>query len=150
MPSTLSLHPITSSSIISKKALHQIYLEHQNILHKLQTLKNRARIKQRLLVITLLDLKNAFGEVHHNLIKTVLDYHHIPDQIKAIIENLFTDFQTLIITSEFWTPFIAVGLGVLEGEPIASVLSCSTCVLIHLSNALKQKNTNSLVSQVIY
>jgi hypothetical protein len=29
---------------------------------------NKAWIKQRSLVITLLDLKNAFGEVHHNLI----------------------------------------------------------------------------------
>ena len=32
---------------------------------------NIARIKQRSLVITLLDLKNAFGEVHHNLIQSV-------------------------------------------------------------------------------
>ena len=29
---------------------------------------NNARIKQRSVVITLFDLKNAFGEVHHNLI----------------------------------------------------------------------------------
>ena len=36
---------------------------------------NKARIKQRSLVITLLDLKNAFGEVHHNLILSVLGYH---------------------------------------------------------------------------
>ena len=28
---------------------------------------NKARIKQRSVVITLLDLKNVFGEVHHNL-----------------------------------------------------------------------------------
>ena len=28
--------------------------------------------KQRSLVIALLDLKNAFGEVHHNLIQTAL------------------------------------------------------------------------------
>jgi hypothetical protein len=42
---------------------------------------NQARIKQRSVVITLLDLKNAFGEVHHNLIQSVLDYHHIPEQI---------------------------------------------------------------------
>jgi hypothetical protein len=34
---------------------------------------NKARIKERSLVITLLGLKNAFGEVHHNLIQTVLD-----------------------------------------------------------------------------
>ena len=39
---------------------------------------NKARLKQRSVVITLLDVKNAFGEVHHNLIKSVLDYHHIP------------------------------------------------------------------------
>ena len=32
---------------------------------------NTARIKQKSLVITLLDLKNAFGEVHHNLIPSV-------------------------------------------------------------------------------
>ena len=39
---------------------------------------NKARLKQCSVVITLLDLKNAFGEVHHNLIRCVLDYHHIP------------------------------------------------------------------------
>jgi hypothetical protein len=33
---------------------------------------NKARIKQRSLVITLLDLKNAFGEVHHNLVTPYL------------------------------------------------------------------------------
>ena len=38
---------------------------------------NKARIKLRSLVITLLDLKNAFGEVHHNLIQFVFGYHHI-------------------------------------------------------------------------
>ena len=41
---------------------------------------NKAQIKQRSLVISLLDLKNAFGEVHHNLITSVLDYHHVPNQ----------------------------------------------------------------------
>ena len=42
---------------------------------------NQAKIKQRSVVITLLDLKNAFGEVHHNLIQSVLDYHHIPKDV---------------------------------------------------------------------
>ena len=34
---------------------------------------NTARSKQRSLIITLLDLKNAFGEVHHNLITSVVN-----------------------------------------------------------------------------
>ena len=77
---------------------------------------NTARSKQRSLIITLLDLKNAFGEVHHNLITSVLNYHHIPEHIKLIINDLYTDFKTSIITSSFQTPFIPVRRGVLQGD----------------------------------
>ena len=83
---------------------------------------NKARIRQRSVVITLLDLKNAFGEVHHNLIQSVLDYHHIPDYIKFVIKNLYTDFKTSIITSQFQTPFLTVGRGVLQGDCMSPLL----------------------------
>ena len=82
---------------------------------------NNARTKQRSLIITL-DLKNAFGEVHHNLIHEVLEYYHIPDHIKNIICNLYTDFQTSIITEQFNTPFITVNRGVLQGDCFSSLL----------------------------
>ena len=49
---------------------------------------NKAPVKQRTLVITLLDLKNAFVEVHHNLIPEVIKYHHIPLHIQKLIANL--------------------------------------------------------------
>jgi hypothetical protein len=77
---------------------------------------NTARIKQRSLVITLLDLKNAFGEQHHNLIYEVLQYHHMPDPMNDLIRSLYTNFQTSIITEKFSTPFITVGRGVLQGD----------------------------------
>ena len=83
---------------------------------------NNARTKQRSLIITLLDLKNAFGEVHHKLIHEVLEYHHIPDHIKNIIRNLYTDFQTSIITEQFNTPFITVNRGVLQGDCLSPLL----------------------------
>ena len=83
---------------------------------------NQARTKQRSLVITLLDLKNAFGEVHHNLIQSVLSYHHIPDHIKILIQSLYTDFRTSVITSQFNTPFIHVGRGVLQGDCLSPLL----------------------------
>ena len=76
---------------------------------------NKARIKQRSLVITLLDLKNAFGEVHHNWIPAVLSYHHIPDEIQHLIRSLYTDFHTSFVTDSYQTPFIKVGRGVLQG-----------------------------------
>ncbi len=41
--------------------------------------------------IILLDLRNAFGEVHHKLIQAVLQYHQIPDHFQNCIENLYND-----------------------------------------------------------
>ena len=83
---------------------------------------NTARTKQRSIVITLLDLKNAFGEVHHNLIYEVLKYHHVPNHIKNLICSLYTDFQTSIITEQFNTPFITVGRGVLQSDCLSPLL----------------------------
>ena len=84
---------------------------------------NTARTKQRSIVITLLDLKNAFGEVHHNLIHEVLEYHHVPNHIKNLIGSLYTNFQTSILTEQFNTPFITVGCGVLQGDCLSPLLS---------------------------
>lgn len=70
----------------------------------------------------MLDLKNAFGEVHHNLIQSVLRYHHIPDHMRTLIKSLYTDFQTSIITTDFCTPFITVGRGVLQGDCLSPLL----------------------------
>ena len=97
---------------------------------------NKARTKQRSLVITLLDLKNAFGEVHHNLIQTALDYHHIPDHIKSLVKSLYTDFKTSILTNEFRTPFISVGRGVLQGDCLSPLLFnlCFNTFLQHIKS----------------
>ncbi len=83
---------------------------------------NQARLKQRSLVITLLDLKNAFGLVRHNLISTVLRYHHIPESIENLVSNLYNDFNTSIMTKEFSTPFIKVENGVLQGDCLSPLL----------------------------
>ena len=77
---------------------------------------NKARVKQRSLVITLLDLKNAFGEVHHIFVPKVLKYHHIRLHIQTISGNLYSNFHTSIITKSFKTPCIKVGRGHLQGD----------------------------------
>ena len=89
---------------------------------QMSTIIDKARIKQRSLVITLLDLKNAFGEVHHNLMYEVLRYHHIPDHIISLIKSLYTGFQTSIITSNFQTPYIPIRKGVLRGDCLSPLL----------------------------
>ena len=99
---------------------------------------NNARIKQRSVVITLLDLKNAFDEVHHNLISEVLTYHHISDHIQILISSLYSNFQTSIISNSFKTPFISVGRGVLQGDCL-SLLTFNLCFNTFINYISAQK-----------
>ena len=83
---------------------------------------NHSKRKQRSIVITLIDLKNAFGEVHHNLIKCILEYHHVPFEIQSLVESLYKDFQTSILTKSYSTPFIPINRGVLQGDCLSPLL----------------------------
>ena len=104
---------------IQKGFTHQISgtLEHTLMMSHII---DKARIKQRSLVKTLLDLKNAFGEVHHNLIKSVLSYHHVPEKI--LISSLYINYKTSIITDKFFTPAIPIKRGVLQGDCLSPLL----------------------------
>ena len=66
--------------------------------------------------MTLLDLRNAFAEVHHNLIYCVLEYRHVPENIREIVKNLYCCFKTSILTDEFVTDFVHMQKGVLQGD----------------------------------
>ena len=69
---------------------------------------NQARKKKRSVVITLLYMKNAFGEVQHNLIIEVFKNRNILEFIQTLISNLYTDFYTIMMTSQHQTPFIRI------------------------------------------
>ena len=54
----------------------------------LSYLINHARKKQKTLTITLIDLRNTFAEVHHTLIDTISEYHHVDQQVRDIVRLL--------------------------------------------------------------
>ena len=116
-------------------------LEHTSMM---ASIIDKGSIKQRSVVITLIDLKNAFGEVHHNLIKEVLNHPHVPPSIQILISNRYENFPTAIITDNFTSPAIPVGRGVLQGDSLRSLFS--TYALIHLCNSLSKRNTSNSVS----
>ena len=73
-------------------------LEHNELLAHL--LKDAKR-SQRSIVVTLLDLKNAFGEVHHNLIKAALRYHHLPHEFVQIFTDIYeNNYITVAVNNE--------------------------------------------------
>ena len=88
---------------------------------------NHARRKQRSLCVSLVDLKNAFGEVHHDLIKAVLDYHHVPPAISALVRSLYDGFKTSVARDGYVTNPIRVDRGVLQGDRLSPLL-LSMCV----------------------
>ena len=73
---------------------------------------NHARGKQHQIIITLLDLKNAFGEVDHLLLLKTLEYHHIPENIKLVISEYYDDYVITIATDQYKTDPLIVGKGV--------------------------------------
>ena len=81
-----------------------------------------AKLKQRTLVITLLDLKNAFGEVHHKLIIEILKYHHLPNEVQNMISDLYGNFTARIACKDYITGPILVERGVLQGDGLSPLL----------------------------
>ena len=77
---------------------------------------NNTRKSQRFLTVTFLDIRNAFGEVHHNLINCILEYHRVPENIREIVKNLYSCFKISILTDEFFTDFVHKQKGVLQGQ----------------------------------
>ena len=97
----------------------------------LTSVLKHAKNKQQQLLITLFDLKNAFGEVYHNLIKTVLKYHHIPPIIINLINSLYTDYFISITAKDFIANPIKVNRGVLQGDCLSpSIFNLCVNVLI--------------------
>ena len=75
----------------------------------------------RSLVVTLLDLKNAFGEVHHNLIRESLKYHHLPDIFVDLFNSIYSDCSISVSANNQWTDPIGIKKGVLGHIQIGCV-----------------------------
>ena len=103
---------------------------------------NKARIKQRSVVITLLDLKNAFG-----MCIIILLHSFLPTMIYLKASNLLS--QVFIPTSKHllswiitnFQPFLSAGESC---KVIASALYFLTCASTLSFSSLKQRNSNNL------
>ena len=84
---------------------------------------NHARQKEkRSLVVTLIDSKNAFGEVHHELIRAILHFHHIPRFIEKFILHLHDGFHISVAANGFLMDPIPVQGGVLQGDRLSQLI----------------------------
>jgi len=88
----------------------------------LEPLVKSAKREQRSLVVCLLDLKNAFGEVKHKLIETSLNYHHLPAEIVFILRQIYQNNFVVVSMNKKVTIPMKVEHGVLQGDPCSPLL----------------------------
>ena len=81
---------------------------------------NQARNKHKF--VTLLDLKNGFGEVDHRLMLRLLVYHHLPAEIKRLIIDYYDNCAISVGTDDCSTEPIIVGKDVLQGDCLSPLL----------------------------
>ena len=83
---------------------------------------NQAKTKQRQLVITLFDLKNAFGEVSHKLIAKSLRFHHVPEEVIELISSQYDNYCISVLTKQYMTSPVRVEIGQLQGDSLFPLL----------------------------
>ena len=95
--------------------------EHTELLNYL--LKHQKSKKRELYVIRL-DLKNAFGEVHHSLIRFALQQHHIPMETIELIMSQYSGFFLNVTAKGCGLQMgpIYVWRGVLQGDTLSPLL----------------------------
>jgi len=55
----------------------------------------------RQLVITWIDLANAYGSVRHNLIQFALEWYHVPKMIQMLIFNCYEQLCAAVFTNKY-------------------------------------------------
>src|SRR6267154_1441044 len=98
---------------------HDGVLEHTELL---DFMMRDAKKSHRGYFAVLLDLRNAFGEVHHDLIRSSLRYHHVPETFIQIFNSIYSDFGVTVSSRGQLTDMILVRRGVLQGDPCSPLL----------------------------
>ena len=85
------------------------YTEHHL---KLASILDDARKKHKSLAVCWLDLANAYGSVHHSLIRFAFEHYQAPPQLVSIIQTLYSGLLASFRIVSWSTPIIPLGVGV--------------------------------------
>ena len=103
-------------------------------------LLRHAKLKQRNLVVTLIDLKNAFGKVHHQFLRKTFSFYNIPDSMIDLVMRPYDEFYLSINSKSFSANPIKVDRGLIQGDCLCPLLF-NLCVNT-LVNTVKNEKLN--------
>jgi hypothetical protein len=94
-----------------------------------------AKHEQRQIVVTWLDLCNAYGSVKHNLIQFALHWYHVPEPLCQLLLRYYDSLHACIKTKKWTTTPFQFNIGLFQGCVISCVLF--SCVFQLLLDFLK-------------
>lgn len=87
----------------------------------LEALKD-AKSCYRQIIITWLDLANAYGSVRHNLIQFALNWYHVPKQIQKLIFDYYEKLCATVTANNWSTGFFLFDIGLFQGCVLSTIL----------------------------
>lgn len=106
--------------------------------------------QQRQIVITWIDLANAFGSVRHNLIQFALDWYHVPKMIQNLVFNYYEMLKAKVQTNNWSTGFFLFDIGVFQGCVLSTILfDCVFQLLLDMLAPLSKKHGYTFKTSLI-
>ena len=98
-------------------------LEHTALLSQLI---REAKSEKKNLVITWLDIANAYGSIPHDVIQRALVEAHIPEDTRHLIESYYSDVKIRFSTKNYTTEWQRVEKGIITGCTLSVILFALT------------------------
>ena len=119
-------------------------MEHTAILTQLI---GEAKRKKKSLVVTWLDIANAYGSMPHKLIEIALRRSHVPQSIRKVISSYYSDVKIRFTTENFTTEWQQVEKGIITGCTLSVVLFSLTMTMLVLSVKNETKGPKTVSGQ---
>ena len=86
---------------------------------KLAGVLSEARHHHKSIAVCWLDLANAYGSVHHSLIRFALNLYHAPPKFKNMVSVLYSGLAAQVSTPCWSTTTLPLQIGVYQGDPLS-------------------------------
>ena len=119
-------------------------MEHTAILSQLI---KEAKEGKKDLVVTWLDIANAYGTIPHSLILKTLKRAHVPEDVCDLVESYYADVKIRFTTRDFTTEWQKVEKGIVTGCTLSVILFALTMTLLVASAKKATKGPKSETGQ---
>ena len=104
-----------------------------------------ARTEKKDLVLTWLDIANAYGSIPHKVIEVALERAHVPEVVRSLVRSYYDEVHIRFTTQDFTTTFQRVEKGIITGCTLSVVLFslAMTMLVASVRNTTKGPTTSS-------